>query len=414
MSTEWVRTFGEKGISTLRETMKTARNVVSHGGHILFVGISDKTRKTAVEAARECHQYYIDRWTPGALTRWDEHFERLHYLDSHLSPDVLNRISSPNVRRLKQERRRLEKSYQGVIPAGIRPDLIIVFDGFAERIAIEEAMQAGIPVAAIVENDADAQDITFPLRAEANAKSFIGRMIVLAACEGIASKIGYEPEHDLGSFASLFDLWTAPSLLSRKSRPDNSDRPTGRAYSLSPLFDSATSFLQADPLSERPVSFVPQEASAFFEPSDALVKIFYEGLVGHSERTGRPIHGVDPALWKRAKETLGPRILESIASRARRIAAKVVPAGPLIANGEFNYDFVLEISDNIPFRRDAYNPTFFEQLNLEITSFLAHGGSISGRWGKLLLSGGAVEFDLAAPIARPVDVWEKPKRAEWN
>jgi hypothetical protein len=156
---------------------------------------------------------------------------------------------------------------------------------------------------------------------------------------------------------------------------------------------------------------------AAFKPSDRLAGILFEGLKAYSDILGEPLtNDREKVLRLQAEEILAPRVIETIASYARQLRTTRKAPAPLISSeGVFDYAFVLELQSNIPFRIDRSNPSFFEQLSKELASFLARGGMIAGRWGKLLLHNGAVEFDLAAEgISSEDSTWEKPTRVEWN
>jgi hypothetical protein len=158
------------------------------------------------------------------------------------------------------------------------------------------------------------------------------------------------------------------------------------------------------------VRFEDDEGGSFV-PSDKLVDMVYRGLVAHARRLNVAPKDLDSILWKRAQTMTGSRIVETIAWRARRMIAGVLPNRPLLADGEFDDDFVMEVSEGLPFKRDY---PFFPQLKEELTAFLTQGGSVAGNWGHLRLERGAVEFVLAAQNAEPAKDWEKPSRIEFN
>jgi hypothetical protein len=104
--------------------------------------------------------------------------------------------------------------------------------------------------------------------------------------------------------------------------------------------------------------------------------------------------------FEQAESILTSRILEVIASRARRMKLGLIANRPLAAHGRFDYEFVMEISENVPIRIDA-GTLFFGTLEEELVSFLQRGGTIGGQWGKLVLRNRTIEFDLPESEPQP-------------
>ena len=96
---------------------------------------------------------------------------------------------------------------------------------------------------------------------------------------------------------------------------------------------------------------------------------------------------------ERARAILTPRVLEVIASRARRIKLGLLPNNPLVEKNLFDYGFVIELSEHLPFRIDAATQ-FFKRLGNELANHLASGGRMHGRWGRLVLEGEKIVFEI--------------------
>jgi small subunit ribosomal protein S2 len=409
------RRLDPRGLSALRSTMQSAFEVVADGGFIVFMGFNNKTRNPAVAAALESCQAFLGRWKPGLLKDWGHYIERRNFIDKALSDDLGHR-SRPTIRRLKQEKRRIEKMMIAG-NASERPRLICAFDVDADHGALAEARNLGIPVAAVVRDTAHVHGITFVLSGEP-AYHFYGHMIARAAREGITHHIGLRDNfaawhrsgkahiarylmntygRTLGTVAfedAVVGRWLRPAA----HVPDN--RSVVQYGQLAPII-----FGDFDPGAN------PSESDEPFAPTSELTEMVYRGLLAHADRLSLLSEGLQETLRVRAHSILAPRILEGIASRARRMIDGVLPVRPLLSEDGFDYGFVIELSESIPFRKDY---PFFEQLRVELTEFLARGGSISGSWGRLRLQGSAVEFVLTAPKAIPETTWEKPSRIEWN
>lgn len=350
----------------LGEAMASVSNTVAKGGTIIFIGHGE-TGRTAESAARQTHQYFVDQWMPGILTNFDENLNRLRDLATIVTTHDLKR---ENLRRLKQEQSRLKQKLRGVLDLDHLPDMLVVLDAQSNNYAriVQEAKEVGIPVAAIVEHKDQASRVRWAIVVDTSERLLYGNMIVGAALEGLKRR---NPAERM------------------RSGPPRDSTPTANR-------------------SDRDDSAIRDE----FSPSETLVEILYEGLAAQHTIAGKE---QPEALWQQAREMLAPRILESIASYAHRLRQSGRVPTPLITrSGEFDYRFSLELRDNIPFRIDFSRPSFFEQLQKELVDFLAKGGRISGKWGRLLLSDGAVEFVLPPSEPPTPKAWEQPSHVEWG
>ncbi|MDJ0937028.1 MAG: 30S ribosomal protein S2, partial [Kiloniellales bacterium] len=61
----------EQTVPLLHQALTFARQVVSSGGRVLFVGTKRQASERIAEAAQRCGQYYVNhRWLGGMLTNW--------------------------------------------------------------------------------------------------------------------------------------------------------------------------------------------------------------------------------------------------------------------------------------------------------------------------------------------------------
>jgi HSP20 family molecular chaperone IbpA len=130
-----------------------------------------------------------------------------------------------------------------------------------------------------------------------------------------------------------------------------------------------------------------QLVSGEFTPSEALVELFHNGLLAQYEilRATCPEEAREAPSLEYANTILAGRILEVIASRARRMQIGVLENRPLCVGQTFEYGFVQELSEHVPFRIDE-GTEFFSQLHEELLAHLEQGGSIAGRWGRLVIN----------------------------
>jgi len=123
----------------LQQTVKMAdtayefvREAAANDAVILFVGTKKQAAEAVAEEATRAGQYYINhRWLGGTLTNWDT---------------IQKRIAR-------------EKFLGGIEDMPRIPDVIYIVDPHKEQIAVKEAKKLGIPVVAMVDTNADPDEI---------------------------------------------------------------------------------------------------------------------------------------------------------------------------------------------------------------------------------------------------------------
>ena len=150
-------------------------------------------------------------------------------------------------------------------------------------------------------------------------------------------------------------------------------------------------------------------------PDAKLVDFVYDGLMAHFEIIrSRTTLSVDTQVPSRARAEaiLMPRILEVVASRANRMRLGTRPSSFLLKDGRFDYEFVLEVSQNLPIRIDDAT-SFFKRLKQVFVDQLERGEALQGKWGRLVLRrDDTIEFDLAPKEAQLVSDFEKVSKFE--
>jgi len=141
----------------LQQTVKMAdtayefvREAAANDAVILFVGTKKQAAEAVAEEATRAGQYYINhRWLGGTLTNWDTIQKRIARLKE----------TKKEVALLNKQRARLEKFLGGIEDMPRIPDVIYIVDPHKEQIAVKEAKKLGIPVVAMVDTNADPDEI---------------------------------------------------------------------------------------------------------------------------------------------------------------------------------------------------------------------------------------------------------------
>ena len=196
----------QQTVPLLDAALQAARDVVSRGGRVLFVGTKRQAQDPVAEAAKRCGQYFVNhRWLGGMLTNWktiSNSIKRLKALEEQLAGNTAG-LTKKEVLNLTRERDKLELSLGGIRDMGGVPDVMFVIDANKEELAIKEANTLGIPVVAILDSNVSPDGIAFPVPANDDA----ARAIRLY-CEAVAiaaTRGGHEQQRrggaDIGAMA---------------------------------------------------------------------------------------------------------------------------------------------------------------------------------------------------------------------
>lgn len=187
----------EKTAAKLEEAKDFAKTTAQKGGTILFVATKRQLRDLIKELADSCKMpYVVERWVGGFLTNFPVIRKRVKaYINLINSRDSggFDKILKKEVVCLNREIERMEKNYKGVKKLEQLPSCVFVVDPKKEAACIREANKLGIPIIALIDTDANPDEVTYPIPGNDDAirsvKCIIGK-IVEAINEGLSkSKI---------------------------------------------------------------------------------------------------------------------------------------------------------------------------------------------------------------------------------
>lgn len=187
----------------LHQTLVQVREIAAKGGRVLFVGTKRQAAEPVKLAAQRCAQYYVNhRWLGGTMTNWvtiSHSIKRLRKLEEILDGDANSGLTKKELIGLTREREKLERSLGGIKEMGGVPDFLFVIDTNKESIAIKEARNLHIPVAAILDTNCDPADTDFPIPGNddaARAISLYCELVADAVLDGMAeaqASLGIDP-----------------------------------------------------------------------------------------------------------------------------------------------------------------------------------------------------------------------------
>ena len=139
---------------------------VSKSGKILFVGTKKQCNEAVKDLALLNNNFYVNkRWLGGTLTNWktiSNSIKRLDEIELFLKDnESFKNLSKKELLDISREKQKLDLNIGGIRALNGKPDLLIVFDVVKDKIAIREASKLNIPVVAIVDTNADPENIDY-------------------------------------------------------------------------------------------------------------------------------------------------------------------------------------------------------------------------------------------------------------
>ncbi len=140
-------------------------DVVSRGGHVLFVGTKRQAEEIVREEADRAGQYFVTgRWLGGTLTNFKTMkggIDRLRSIEQQVEDGTINALRKKEALSLQREAERLEKYLGGIKMMTGLPSALFVIDPQNEHIAVSEARKLHIPIVALTDTNCDPDLIDF-------------------------------------------------------------------------------------------------------------------------------------------------------------------------------------------------------------------------------------------------------------
>ena len=153
-------------LELLNNALTKVRETVSKSGKILFVGTKKQCSDIVKELAMLNNNYYVNkRWLGGTLTNWktiSNSIKRLEEIELFLKDNEQSKnLSKKELLDISREKQKLDLNIGGIRSLNGKPDLLVVFDVIKDKIAVREANKLNIPVVAIVDSNADPENIDY-------------------------------------------------------------------------------------------------------------------------------------------------------------------------------------------------------------------------------------------------------------
>lgn len=155
---------------TLRQLYRSyglVRDIVTQGGHVLFVGTKRQAQDPVRLEAERCGMYYVtSRWLGGTLTNYQtvrQSINELFRLQNMEKDGTIERYSKKEAAMMRKQRVKLERNLLGIQNMPGLPDAMFVIDAKREAIAVREARRLKIPCIGIVDTNSDPDEVDLPI-----------------------------------------------------------------------------------------------------------------------------------------------------------------------------------------------------------------------------------------------------------
>ncbi len=221
----------EKSLPLYNEAMNFIGKMAANKGVILFVGTKRAAQEIIEQEAQRCGMPYVSkRWLGGMLTNFKtirQSVKRLKELEALVGDVSLQRLSKKESLMLEREREKLHHSLGGIKDMERLPDALFVIDVGNEKIAVQEAVKLGIPVAGVVDsnNTPDGVDYMIPGNDDAiRAIQLYARGAADAVLEGRSTIL----QGAADEFVEVGEGGVPQSGAERGAEPRKADKPAPR------------------------------------------------------------------------------------------------------------------------------------------------------------------------------------------
>lgn len=165
----------------LGEALLFVKDIAAKGGIVLLVGTRPAARKIIPEVALNLGMpYFIERWIGGTLTNFKVITKRIEYmleLENALNSGELAKYTKWERVQKVAELERLKRFFDGLRTLKRLPDAVFVVDTTHDTTAVREARKMKIPLVALVDTNADADKINYPIPSNDDALGAVRYMV---------------------------------------------------------------------------------------------------------------------------------------------------------------------------------------------------------------------------------------------
>ena len=172
------------------------KQTVAHGGTILFVGTKKQAQEAVAEQAQRVGMPYVNhRWLGGMLTNFSTVSRRLQRLKELEQIDFEDVAASGHTKKellmMSREKDKLARTLGGIRDMAKVPSAVWIVDPKKEHLAVSEARKLNIPIVAILDTNADPDEVDYRIPGNDDAiraVALLTRVVADAVAEGLIAR----------------------------------------------------------------------------------------------------------------------------------------------------------------------------------------------------------------------------------
>lgn len=184
-----------KTVAKIDEAAAAMKQIAKSGKKVLFVATKKQAKDTVAQLVQQVGMPYVtERWPGGMLTNFAtirKAVKKMSTIDRMETDGTFANMSKRERLQVMRERAKLEKQLGSIADLNRLPSALFVVDICKEHIAVSEAKKLNIPTFAIVDTNANPNDVDYPIPANDDASKSIEvivRTMIEAIQEGIAER----------------------------------------------------------------------------------------------------------------------------------------------------------------------------------------------------------------------------------
>jgi len=183
-----------KTMRQIAEACNFLQRVVAGGQDILFVGTKRQAQEIVRDAATRTGMYHVtERWLGGTLTNNQtirKSIQRMQEISATLETggEAGGSLKKKELASMARQAGKLHRNLDGI--AGMRrlPGAVVIVDACHEGIAVKEARKLRIPIVALIDTNADPDQVDYPVVANDDAVKSI-KVITDLFADAVASAL---------------------------------------------------------------------------------------------------------------------------------------------------------------------------------------------------------------------------------
>jgi len=156
-----------KSIPLIDKAYEFIKNAVAENGTVLFVGTKKQAQEAVEEEAKRCGMFYVNqRWMGGTLTNFKtlkKNIARLNEIEKWKADGTMEKLPKKEGILIDRDYRKLVRGLGGIREMTTLPAAIFIVDTTKEQTSLKEARKLGIPIIAIVDTNANPDEVDFPI-----------------------------------------------------------------------------------------------------------------------------------------------------------------------------------------------------------------------------------------------------------